>query len=178
MVRDLARRRAFLVALLLALVTTNYLCPVRLNLSTSMPQGLYLEKSGSEARPGDIVEACLSSSWSCFGRRRGYLGAGGPCACNARPVVKEVVAAAGDLVSVADQAFQVGSKNFRAPRYDRDRAGRPLPRLPAGRYEVPPGQVWLYGSTNLRSWDSRYFGPIPSRQVISTVQPIWTWSNR
>jgi len=34
--------------------------------------------------------------------------------------------------------------------------------------------VWLFGLNDLRSWDSRYFGPIPDRLIRGALQPVLT----
>ena len=43
----------------------------------------------------------------------------------------------------------------------RDSAGRPLAHVSWGKRQVAADQVWLLGLNNRRSWDSRYFGPVP-----------------
>jgi conjugative transfer signal peptidase TraF len=55
-----------------------------------------------------------------------------------------------------------------------DRQGRPLPRLASGRYVVRPGALWVVSSYSRFSFDSRYFGPVETRQVRASVQPLWT----
>jgi type IV secretory pathway protease TraF len=39
---------------------------------------------------------------------------------------------------------------------------------------VQPGHVWLAGSGHDRSWDSRYFGPVPVAGVRGVARPILT----
>jgi type IV secretory pathway protease TraF len=47
--------------------------------------------------------------------------------------------------------------------------------VPWGRRRVAPGEVWLFGFHNPRSWDARYFGPVPLSGVRGVLQPILTW---
>jgi type IV secretory pathway protease TraF len=47
--------------------------------------------------------------------------------------------------------------------------------MPAGRFIVPAGQVFLLSNFHPRSWDSRYFGYLPLSAVRGTVQEVWTW---
>jgi type IV secretory pathway protease TraF len=44
-----------------------------------------------------------------------------------------------------------------------------------GKHRVSPGEVWLLGFNDRRSWDSRYFGPIRLRNVCGRLEPIFTW---
>src|SRR5436853_350412 len=55
----------------------------------------------------------------------------------------------------------------------RDSRGRPLPHAPWGRTVEAPGEVWLIGIETTRSWDSRYFGPVPLDHVHA-VRPVLT----
>ena len=55
-----------------------------------------------------------------------------------------------------------------------DSAARPLPHIAFGSYRVADEQVWLFGLSHGRSWDSRYFGPVPLSAVRQVVQPLIT----
>ncbi|TIU31998.1 MAG: S26 family signal peptidase, partial [Mesorhizobium sp.] len=35
-------------------------------------------------------------------------------------------------------------------------------------------EVFLLGSDKNRSFDSRYFGPVPTQNVIGRLVPLWT----
>ena len=41
--------------------------------------------------------------------------------------------------------------------------------------ESQPGQVWLFGFNDRRSWDSRYFGPVPLANVRGEIKPVVMW---
>src|SRR5262249_13671718 len=109
-----------------------------------------------------------------FGVVRGYLGPG-PCPGGAQPVLKRVIAVAGDVVDLDEAgATATAVLPIRQLITDRDRSGRPLPHVPLGRHVVQPGHVWLAGSGHDRSWDSRYFGPVPVAGVRGVARPIFT----
>jgi len=36
-------------------------------------------------------------------------------------------------------------------------------------------QIWVYGTKSVRSYDSRYFGPLYTRDIIAVVIPLWVW---
>ena len=57
-----------------------------------------------------------------------------------------------------------------------DSKGRPLGRVPDGRYAVRPGEVWLISTYSPRSWDSRYIGPVPASTIVSALRPVWIFA--
>jgi type IV secretory pathway protease TraF len=40
---------------------------------------------------------------------------------------------------------------------------------------VPRGYVWLMSDYNPRSFDSRYFGPIPVKQIQGPAKLVLKW---
>jgi hypothetical protein len=54
-----------------------------------------------------------------------------------------------------------------------DTSGRRLTAWTAVRYRLPAGQVWLY-APNPRSWDSRYWGPEATADLVALAVPILT----
>ena len=57
-------------------------------------------------------------------------------------------------------------------QFAHDSAARPLQAVPAGTYRVAPGEVWLVSGHDPRSFDSRYFGPVPVATIRATVKPL------
>ncbi len=147
-----------------------------LNLSPSMPVGLYRSRPNAAASalvPGTIVAVCLPEGLATWGRRRGYL-MRGRCPGGTAPIGKPIFAISGDTVMVTLS----GLARNRIPTADtrslaHDRAGLPLLRIPSGTYPVALGQLWLVSTHTASSWDSRYFGPVPSADVIAVLRPIW-----
>lgn len=153
-----------------------------INLSPSMPVGLYrsraLAGSGTGLRRGVIVAACLPEQVVAWGRARGYVPRG-RCPDGAAPVGKPIFAVAGDTVTATESGL--GRDRGLVPdtrSLARDRAGRSLPRLAPGSYPVEPGQLWLVSTYVAASWDSRYYGPVPSARVIAILQPLWISRSR
>ena len=146
---------------------------LRINLSSSIPPGLYRVVQGPIER-GAIVIACLPSSVAAFARSRKYISAGS-CPDGNAPVGKAVAALAGDTVELMSRGVTVNGRDLAntSPLYS-DRHGRPLPRVAYGRYVVPVGQVWLVSTYSARSFDSRYFGPVTMAALAGRVHPIMT----
>jgi len=145
---------------------------VRLNVSPSVPLGLYRVVDEPVAR-GVLVVACVSPAAARLARERDYLGKGS-CPGGAQPVLKRIGAVPGDLVDLEPSGVAVNGERLpdSAPAMS-DSRGRPLPHAPWGRTVVAPGEVWLIGIETTRSWDSRYFGPVPLDHVHA-VRPVLT----
>jgi type IV secretory pathway protease TraF len=79
-----------------------------------------------------------------------------------------------DVVEVSDGRTSLNGVPL--PGSDRrrlDSAARLLPRLPAGRYTVPAGHLWLYSGLHPASWDSRYYGPVPASGLEGVATPLF-----
>jgi conjugative transfer signal peptidase TraF len=158
---------------LLAAIVLTWLGGLRLNLTGSMPVGLYRVSAGPPQK-GAMVLACLPVAVGLFARSRGYV-PHGSCPGGAAPIGKVVLATAGDSVRVTDSGLRVNGRRVANTKpLAADGAGRPLPRVHDGAYVVASDEVWLYSPYSKRSFDSRYFGPVPLRCVRHRVLPLWT----
>jgi conjugative transfer signal peptidase TraF len=177
----IARRRRHstrfipLVALPIALLIVG--CAVistrlRWNVTASMPIGLYwVTATPPVLTRGMVVAVCAPPTAAKQGRERGYLGAG-PCADNTEPLLKTVAGVAGDLVDESPDGVLVNGRllpNSRA--LHADRAGRTLAPTFGLHLVLPPGTIWAYAD-HPRSWDSRYWGAVPVRNVLSQMLPL------
>src|SRR5262249_350416 len=141
------------------------------NLSGSMPVGFY-RHTQEPVQVGTIVAACLPAKIGQFGLARGYLHAG-PCASGAQAVLKRIAAISGDVVEVQPTGLTINGRPVaRSAVLAQDSHGRNLPHLPWGTLTLAPGEVWLLSTTNVRSWDSRYYGPVPTSAVVATARPV------
>ena len=172
-----ARIRASAPVAVLAAVTFAGLLAVHFGLrfmvTPSLPLGVYRTIDGPPTG-GAIVMACLSEPAARLALERGYLWRGG-CPGGVVPLGKVVLAVAGDTITLGAEGIAVNRlavPNSR-PR-DRDRQGRPLEHYPYGSHVLGPGELWLFSPNHPLSFDSRYFGPVPSTRVISRLVPVWT----
>jgi conjugative transfer signal peptidase TraF len=144
------------------------------NTDSAAPAGVYRVVAAKFQR-GDLVAACLPIAIAQEGLARGYLRSGA-CAGNAEPVGKIVGALRGDVVEIEPGWVAVNGVHFKRSAFAaRDSAGRPLRHLAWGSYRVAAGQVWLFGFNDRRSWDSRYFGPVPLANVRGAIKPVVVW---
>ena len=144
------------------------------NTDSAAPAGVYHVVS-SKFRRGDLIAGCLPIAIAQEGLARGYLRTGA-CAGNAEPVGKIVGALPGDIVEIEPGWVAVNDVRFkRSAVAAHDSAGRRLAHVAWGSHRVEAGQVWLFGFNDHRSWDSRYFGPVPLANIRGEIRPIVTW---
>jgi len=144
------------------------------NTDSAAPAGVY-RVVGREINRGDLVAACLPIAVAQAGLARGYLRTGG-CAGDAEPVDKIVGAPPGNIVEIEPGWVAInGVRIAHSATAAHDSAGRPLTHVAWGKRRVAANEVWLFGFNDRRSWDSRYFGPIPIANVRGKLQPVLTW---
>jgi conjugative transfer signal peptidase TraF len=143
----------------------------RFNVTPSLPVGVYRVISDPPV-PGSVVHACLPRDVAEFARARGYLGPGS-CAGNVRPVGKVVLAVGGDVVTTTRNEIQVnGVPVPNSGTASRDSHGRPLPRHEWGEHRLGADELWLFSPGATNGYDSRYFGPVRTSDVISVLRPM------
>jgi conjugative transfer signal peptidase TraF len=141
---------------------------------SAAPAGVY-RIIGREVRRGTLVAACLPLGVAKLGLARGYLQAG-DCPGDAEPVDKIVGALPGDLLDIEPDSVSVNGVRFPdSATASRDSAGCPLAHVAWGERRVAPGEVWLFGFNDRRSWDSRYFGPVPLAAIRGELRSVVTW---
>jgi conjugative transfer signal peptidase TraF len=143
---------------------------LRVNASQSMPRGIWLEwqAPGIPYHVGDIVVACPALD----GWQRRYVPAGN-CPSGLEPVLKPIVAVAGDHVTVSADGISInGATIVDSFPLNLDGSGRLLLPYPDGTYTVQPGQVWLVVPLGY-SFDSRYFGPVSTADIQGRARPVW-----
>jgi conjugative transfer signal peptidase TraF len=144
---------------------------VRLNLTNSVPIGLYLISNSGEAR---LVEFCPPEPFGTLSRERGYREHSRyGCPDGAKPLLKPVAAVSGDLVNVSPSGIEVNGKLIpHTAALHTDSAGRPIAGWPLGTYHVRKDRIWVASSFNTHSFDSRYFGPVPVSAVLHHLRPL------
>jgi conjugative transfer signal peptidase TraF len=144
---------------------------VRINVTASMPVGLWLRQSAPKVvRVGDIVVFCLPRT--ALSER--YV-AGGFCENGLEPLFKPVAGIAGDVVAIADDSSMTvnGTALPNSAPLALDGRGRSLPHT-LGSFVIPPGHILVVAGSPV-SFDSRYFGTIPASLVRGAVSPLLVW---
>ena len=144
---------------------------IRVNASSSLPIGLYRTTSDKTAR---LIEFCPVEPFASMSAKRAYRRKGN-CQDGAEPLMKPTVAMAGDIVDLSSNGVAVnGRLLLNSAPLPLDTKNRPLRHWPFGTYRVAPSAVWVISSFNARSFDSRYFGPVPIASIRCHLRPLLT----
>lgn len=145
-------------------------CGVIINVSPSMPEGIYI-KSECDIQRGSIVAVCLPPAYQAIGLKQKYIEIGNTCH-GAYPLIKQVIAVPGDNVALKNNVIVVNGKLFFYKTLAVDSTGRPLSNYPRGTYAHTDG-YWLIGTAAKNSWDSRYWGPVRRTQILYPLRVVW-----
>ena len=149
---------------------------VRVNLSASYPLGIYLlDKSKKNYNKNDMVLFCPPQN-KIFKDviQNGYLSFG-ICPGGITPLHKKIVAVVGDYVMIKDE--QVYINNTLQPKskiFKIDSFGKNIKSIYTGGY-ITPGEFLPMSDFDERSFDGRYFGTIPLKNIIGHLKPIYLY---
>lgn len=144
---------------------------IRINHTPSLPVGVWRISALDGPLPrGRIVAFCpLETEMFRDALRRKTI-APGMCPGGWEPMLKPVAAIAGDHVELSHSGVEINGAvmpgTIRVP-YDF--------AIPFGSYNVSAGEIWVLAAGHSRSFDSRYFGPIPITQVEGVADPVLIW---
>ena len=142
---------------LAAVLSTRW---VRLNLSPSVPYGLYrLTALGAPLARGTLVMLPVPARVQAW--HHWWI-----------PLLKPVAGVPGDTVCHLDHTLFINGTSY-GPIHQ-EAHGQPLPQPDAGCHTVPEGMVFL-ASQAPRSLDGRYLGMTPVATLTAVVTPLWTW---
>ena len=171
--RLLKVRRAALVAFVVSIAVFQLfgLLGLRINTSPSLPVGLYVVTTNGAA---NLIEFCPAEPFAALSLIRGYRDAGS-CRDGGAPLLKPVVAKAGDMVELSGRGISVNGLLLpnTAP-LSKDTKGRLLESWHFGCFPVTPGTVWVASSYHSRSFDSRYFGPVHTTDIRHRLKAFLT----
>ena len=152
---------------------------LRINVTSSMPEGIYIEKDIKHVSRGDIVSICLPDNIFQEAKARGYVAQTGICPNGGEALIKQLVALPSDHVLINHSQIIVithdGKKyHYVAPNHDVDSIGLPVRRFIS--FGVQKSGFWVYGFGNPDlSWDSRYFGGLKKSNIQMVLTPLFTW---
>lgn len=146
----------------------------RVNMTPSEPLGLWrIHALELPVTVGDLVFICPpATSQFVEARTRGYLRRG-LCPSGVAPLIKTVIAVEGQRIEVDTDVRVDGLRIENSRVVGADGKGRVLRAYSGG--IVPSGTVFLH-SPFAASWDSRYFGPIPSSGILGLAQEVLTYA--
>jgi conjugative transfer signal peptidase TraF len=149
----------------LSLAGRSLAARLTVNVTTSMPRGLYWLRPGGRVAIHATVSLPIPSSVRQLVAERRYLPPG-------FRLLKSVVAIADDTVCIEHQRYSV-NRRLVSIIATHDLAGRPLPPPYLFCGVVPAGVAFLVAA-GPSSLDSRFFGPVPISELTPAV-PLWTY---
>ena len=147
-----------------------------LNPSTSAPKGLYVRSTDPS-----FVLFCPDQRWPNFAKNPDFRKNWAPfssCPDGHRAFLKPISARPGDVVTVSANGIAVNGKLIpHSLPVREDNLGETLHAYPYGTYRVRPGELWVVSPFSDRSYDSRYYGPIPAKSILAGIRPWWLFGD-
>lgn len=81
--------------------------------------------------------------------------------------IKRVIGVPGDTISVQNNVVYINGKRYHEP-FLKYRTSMNVPPT-----KVPPGYLWVEGDNRPKSYDSRYFGLLPMKNVKGQAFVAW-----
>ena len=135
------------------------------NATASAPVGLYEVRSQATFTRGELVLIRPPQWVRLFAAARGYLP-------DTVPMAKRIAAQNGDIVCRERDAIMINTR-VAAHALLADEEGRTLPTW-SGCRRLGEAEIFLLMDSVRASFDSRYFGPVPTTAIIGKLVPIWT----
>lgn len=145
--------------------------PLVINLSASVPRGIYLKQHEGKIKRGSLVLVCPSEKaiWRLVAQSRSVVRGSG-CGGTLAPLIKEIAAVEGDTVEVTTGGVVLnGTLRTGTALRSFSSRGEPLPKASSGK--IVPGELFLLGASP-ESLDSRYFGTVPIQDVKGVLTRI------
>jgi conjugative transfer signal peptidase TraF len=141
---------------------------ILINETPSEPRGLYrlVEHPEADFRRGMYVVFPVPNELHALVYGRHWMK-------NGIPFLKQVMGLAGDQVCVVSHQLKINGRTI-GPVFERDSQGQSLPQHP-GCFEVQAGTFFAASQALDKSFDGRYFGPLPLSQLQGEARPVWTF---
>lgn len=136
------------------------------NVSGSLPAGLYRAITVVDRRVGDLVvfEVPEKAKAVVYGRKMLPEG---------WPLIKRIAGLGGDTFCVRDGTLYVNEK-YVAPVFECDSHGEPLAHVD-GCHTVGADEFLPVSTYIPHSYDGRYFGSVPLSSIKARAAPVWTF---
>jgi conjugative transfer signal peptidase TraF len=147
-----------------------YAAGYRVNVTSSMPVGIYRIVADKVPGRGDYVAYCPDGETAALALVNDWLRPGS-CRSGTRPLLKILAGVAGDTVRLGADGIRInGVLQPGSAVRSADKNGVALtPHIPEG--NVPAGKAFLL-TRHKGGYDSRYFGPVPASGLVMVVPVI------
>lgn len=157
------------------------------NVTPSLPIGFYKIDRITGRQPqlhdNQIILLCPPSPAAANPAMRQAIKAGwlirspqSPCVDEIVPFLKKIAAQHGQTITISMTGLSVDNQPLpRTAIEPRAENGTRIIHQKMGSYRVERGQIWVYDNSSPWAYDSRYWGPISTQNVIATAAPVLTW---
>lgn len=154
------------IVLICIAILALYQVGFRINVTGSMPKGLYFLQSSNLLKRNDFVVVKLPPNQLLIGMQRQYV------VTSDTLLLKRLIALPGDKVGFKNSKVIVnGAFVYEAQRFAKDKHGREMNPIKDGAYLCSRDDYWVLGMNDL-SWDSRYFGAVSRKDILNKVRLI------
>ncbi len=160
-----------LVSILMRVTNTHY------NATSSLPLGFYQEID-AVIEKGTYVSFCPTQRPVFdMALARNYISTG-DCKNGYRPLLKRVLAIAGDTVSINKRGVFINTRHIpNSAQMETDALGAELPAYQLNQHTLSDQQFLLMSDINPKSFDARYFGLAKRSEITAVVRPVLTWES-
>ncbi|HAT8773705.1 conjugative transfer signal peptidase TraF [Legionella pneumophila] len=167
----------FLISLIV-LATLFHGMGFRINLTESIPIGLYRITSADPIKNTYVIFCPDNRESFRLARNRGYIDHGLYCDGYGY-LMKKVVAVSGDILSVTKKGVFVNHIliPYSKPKLQ-DGLKRALPQWQVMNYQLQKDEVMTMTNQSEWSFDGRYYGLVHTGQIKGMIKPIWVINKR
>jgi len=144
------------------------------NTTSSFPIGFYKISKSSQYKKGVLVSFCAVPS-KMIDRmiKQGYSQKNSLCPNQTPQLLKKILGLEGDRVEIGKLVFINNQAIQNSKIFTKDSRGNLL-RIQSSQ-SIKKDYFWAMSDYNERSFDSRYFGQVPLKNIIGRATPIMTW---
>ena len=135
-----------------------------INATASEPLGLYARVGGGAAAGRIVAFDAPAAAFPYADHHLGYL--------HRVPMLKTIAGVAGDQICTLTGRLVINGHDL-APIIAADKEGRALPHWASCR-ALEGGEVFVFSARVPNSFDSRYFGPVPTASILGVYAPLLT----
>lgn len=164
------------ISLIVAAGIGLWLAGYRINLTPSFPIGVWRKVHNFDPNR-DLGKLVLISPVESqafdLAKDRQYLQFGFS-ETSLQPLLKQVLGLPEDSVTVSENGVWIeGDYVLNSVPLKQDSKGRELTW--AASQIIKDGWVWVMSTYSPKSFDSRYFGPLPMANIQAVMEPVWLW---
>lgn len=172
---------AFISMFLISLIVLGALfhgMGFRINLTESIPKGLYRITSADPIKNAYVIFCPDNRESFRLAKDRGYIDHGLFCDGYGY-LMKKVAAVSGDILSVTNEGVFVNQIliSYSKPKLQ-DGMNRTLPQWQVMNYQLQEDEIMTMTSQSQWSFDGRYYGLVHTSQIKGLITPIWVINKR